>query len=171
LKSSTKAASGKVKSVVALRILVANGVNLDLLGRREPEIYGSETLTDINEAISWCAPEFARMLAISGVELEFFQSNDEGSFLNKLDGSWDGILINPGAWSHTSLALGDRLAGLEIPYVEVHLSNLAKRESFRQHSYAAPHAKGVVFGFGLDSYRAGLWGLLAYLSKYNKALR
>lgn len=149
----------------SVRILVANGVNLDLLGRREPGIYGSSSLADVLEKLEKSAQEFATLLGFKELDLVCFQSNDEGEFLNKLDGNWDGILINPGAWGHTSLALGDRLVGLGIPYVEVHLSNVAAREKFRHHSYTAPNACGVVSGLGVESYSAGMWGLLAHLRK------
>lgn len=148
-----------------LRILVAHGVNLDLLGKREPHIYGCEGLADIETLLRKVSPVLAQSMGLQPPELFFFQTNHEGLFLDKLSESWDGALINAGAWTHTSLALADRLVGLGLPFAEVHLSNLAKREPFRQHSYAAPHAQGVSFGFGLGSYVSGLSGLYYRLSR------
>lgn len=149
-----------------LRILVANGVNLDLLGQREPAIYGYETVQDIESMLRRDASALAQVAGISSIELTFFQSNNEGDFLNRLTSEYDGILLNPGAWTHTSLALADRLKGLAIPYVEVHLSNVFAREPFRHHSHTAPGASGGVFGFGSSSYQVGLLGLLLTISKH-----
>ncbi len=146
-----------------MRILVANGVNMDLLGTREPGIYGTRTLEDINHEIesSW------RRLAASGdfpdIDLHFFQSNHEGIFLEALDAEWDGILINPGAWTHTSLALADRIRALDVPCVEVHLSNIFAREPERHVSMCAPAVTGVIAGFGPAGYVAGLLALLSAL--------
>ena len=148
-----------------VRILVANGVNLDLLGLREPTVYGSETLRDIETMIRRDAVSWAALVGLPEIELSFFQSNNEGDFLDHLTREFDGILINPGAWTHTSLALADRLKGLSIPYVEVHLSNVFAREPSRHHSYTAPGASGGVFGFGGASYRVGFLGLLLNLAK------
>ena len=148
-----------------LKILVAHGVNLDLLGLREPQIYGKHTLADIESRLRTVSPEFAKAFQLPSVQLHFFQSNHEGLFLDELSKKWDGALINAGAWTHTSLALADRLVALALPFVEVHISNLSKREDFRQHSYAAPHAIGVCYGFGMDSYTAALSGLYAFLQK------
>src|SRR5436190_1810248 len=106
------------------KILVANGVNMDLLGIRQPEIYGRQSLADIESILREQVRALATLARLETVELEFFQSNHEGVFLDKLTLGWDGILINPGAWTHSSLALADRLLGLNIPYVEVHLSQL-----------------------------------------------
>ena len=145
---------------MAPRVLVANGVNLDLLGRREPHIYGQKGLDGLEAAVRSSAPTLAKAAGLAGCNLTFFQSNDEAAFLSQLDQNWDGILINPGAWTHTSLALADRLRALETPFVEVHLSNVAAREPFRHRSYSAPYARGVVHGLGLNSYLAGLFGLL-----------
>jgi 3-dehydroquinate dehydratase-2 len=147
------------------RILVASGVNLDLLGRREPGIYGKETLDEIEAMLRDAAPGLAELAGVPTPELEFYQTNDEEAYLKKLDEGFAGAVLNPGAWTHTSLALADRLKALALPYVEVHLSNLAGREDFRKHSYAAPGAAGVVHGFGGDSYRLGLLGLLIRLAK------
>ena len=148
-------AKPRARTPLPLRILVASGVNLDLLGRREPEIYGRATLADVEALLRADAPE--------GTDLTFFQTNDEAQYLARLGDGWDGAVLNPGAWTHTSLALADRLAGLGLPFVEAHLSNLHKREAFRQHSYAAAHAVGIVQGFGIDSYRLALLGLVRYL--------
>ncbi len=147
------------------RVLIAHGVNLDLLGQREPEIYGSTTLKNIEDELRRVNPNLGQVFGLEPFELSFFQSNHEGLFLDKLSENWSGAVINPGAWTHTSLALADRLAGLKLAFAEVHLSNLAKREAFRQHSYSAPYAVGVCFGFGAASYICGLSGLYAYFSK------
>lgn len=138
-----------------MRIAVVHGPNLRLLGRREPDVYGPDTLADVNAAIE----EEARAL---GAEVEFFQSNHEGALLDFLDEASarvDGFLVNPGALTHTSVALRDALLGVSRPFVEVHLSNTAGREPFRRHSYLSDVAAGVVFGFGVQSYLLGLRGL------------
>jgi len=132
-----------------------------MLGRREPEVYGSDTLEDINRRLRALAEEL-------GVEIEVFQSNSEGAILDYLEEAApriDGLLINPGAFTHTSVALRDALAGIARPFVEVHLSNPAARESFRRRSYLAPVAAGVVAGFRAESYLLALRGLLAHLSR------
>ncbi len=139
------------------KILVASGVNLDLLGRREPDIYGHATLADMETLVQ---TKFA-----SRAQIHFVQTNVESEYLSLLDGGWAGAVLNPGAWTHTSLALADRLTGLQLPFVEVHLSNTAAREAFRHHSYTARLAVGVVQGFGIDSYLLGVDGLLTYLAK------
>jgi 3-dehydroquinate dehydratase-2 len=158
---------GKTKSPKQMgpRILVAQGVNLDLLGKREPEIYGAATLSDIEAQLRADAPSLSLLAGVPVCELSFFQSNSEGEFLAHLSQGFDGILINPGAWTHTSLALADRLKGLAVPYVEVHLSNIASRESIRHVSLTAPAAEGCVSGLGIGSYRVGLLGLLLALKK------
>lgn len=140
-----------------LRILIASGVNMDLLGQREPEVYGHSTLADVHDM---CQATVRLNGFAEHVELSFFQSNHEGLFLDKLSEGWDGLLVNPGAWTHTSLALADRLAGLQLPFVEVHMSNVSARESIRHKSLTAPHAKGVVYGFGVKSYSIGLRALI-----------
>ena len=140
-----------------MRIGVIHGPNLRLLGRREPEVYGTETLADVDRMLSELGSEL-------GAEIETFQSNHEGELLDFIDeasGRVDGFLINPGAYTHTSVALRDGLVGVDRPFVEVHLSNTAGRERFRRHSYLAPVASGVVYGFGVDSYLLGLRGLVA----------
>lgn len=147
------------------RILIANGVNLDLLGVREPEVYGHSNLAKIEQDLRVASPTLSLMAGILEPELVFFQSNNEALFLEELSRGWDGAVINPGAWTHTSLALADRLLGLKLPFVEVHLSNLAKREAFRQHSYCSAYAIGVCSGFGPVSYLTGLLGLYAHLAK------
>jgi len=143
-----------------------NGVNLDLLGQRQPEVYGSFSLVDLENLISSEAPELAKISGFKNLKLSFYQSNTEAAFLEQLtDDKFDGLLINPAAWTHTSLALADRLTALKTPFVEVHISNLASREEYRQKSFSAPHAVGVVYGFGLDSYLVGMTGLLRHLGK------
>ncbi len=142
-----------------MKIAVVHGPNLRLLGRREPEVYGTDTLADVDARLDALAGEL-------GVELERFQSNHEGELLDFIEDASarvDGFLINPGAYTHTSIALRDALAGVELPFVEVHLSNTAARERFRRHSYLAPVAAGVVYGFGVQSYLLGLRGLVERL--------
>lgn len=142
-----------------MRIAALHGPNLNLLGRREPEIYGHATLDDVNAALA----ETAREL---GVEVEAFQSNHEGElvdFVQRAAERVDGFVVNAGAYTHTSIALGDALAGVARPFVEVHISNVFARERFRHRSYLAGRAVGVVSGFGLDSYRMGLRGLVGFL--------
>jgi 3-dehydroquinate dehydratase II len=144
-----------------LSILVLNGPNLNMLGKREPTIYGSQTLQSINDALL----ESASGLKAS---LTFFQSNHEGALVDSIQQALDihqGILINPGAYTHTSVAIRDALAAVAIPTVEVHLSNIYQREAFRQHSYIAPVAVGQISGFGAESYRLGLEGLVQYLRR------
>ena len=141
------------------RILVIHGPNLNLLGSREPDIYGTTTLEQINGDLSSAAKEW-------GVELEFFQSNYEGALVDRIQEaqSWaDGILINPGGLTHTSVTLRDALVATELPIVEVHLSNIFAREEFRQNSFVAPIALGVVSGFGPMGYGLGLNALLEHL--------
>ena len=142
-----------------MRISVIHGPNLRLLGRREPQVYGHSTLADIDGRLNAAATDL-------GVEIESFQSNSEGEILDRLeavaDGA-DGILINPGGLTHTSVSLRDGLAATGLPFVEVHLSNVHARERFRRHSYISPVALGVVAGFGLESYLLGLQGLVARL--------
>ena len=142
-----------------MKIAVIHGPNLRLLGRRDPEVYGTETLDDVNGMLAEAADEL-------DVELETFQSNHEGELLDFIEDAAprvDGFLINPGAYTHTSIALRDALTGVERPFVECHLSNTAGRERFRRHSYLAPVAAGVVLGFGVQSYLLGLRGLVTRL--------
>lgn len=147
------------------KILVLNGVNLDLLGTREPEIYGTASLQDLETLIRNNAPAIAAVKGLSGCHLEFIQTNSEQEFLQALDRKADGLIVNPAAWTHTSVAIGDRLAALPVPFVEVHLSNIKAREPMREVSYGAKHASGVVFGFGFDSYLAALLGLLGRIAQ------
>lgn len=142
-----------------MKILVIHGPNLNLLGDREPEKYGTSTMEDINAAIGRSAKELA-------VEVEFFQSNCEGSLVSKIQEAkknFDGILINPAAYTHTSIALRDAVMAVTKPCVEVHLSNIYSRESFRHHSFIAPVCVGQISGFGLDSYILGLKALVNHI--------
>jgi len=149
-------------STSATRILVLHGPNLNLLGTREPEVYGHETLLDVDNDLQIMAQEL-------GVELTATQSNHEGQLIDRIHAAREegiaGILINPGGLTHTSVALRDALAAVAIPTVEVHLSNVHARESFRHHSFISPIAVGVVFGFGAASYQIALRGLLAHLAR------
>jgi 3-dehydroquinate dehydratase-2 len=142
-----------------MRVLLLNGPNLNLLGLREPGLYGADTLESIEA-------ELARQAIGLGVELDCFQSNHEGALVERIHGargSVDGILINAGAFTHTSIALRDALLGVALPYVELHLSNVHARESFRHHSYLADKALGVICGFGPASYGLALQGLVMRL--------
>ena len=142
-----------------MKVAIIHGPNLRLLGKREPEVYGTDTLDDVNRKLS-------ELAASLGVELETFQSNHEGEildFIEKAAPRVQGFLINPGAFTHTSIALLDAFLGVSRPFVEVHLSNLARREAFRHHSYLSGAAAGVVYGFGVHSYLLGLRGLVARL--------
>jgi 3-dehydroquinate dehydratase-2 len=141
------------------RILVLNGPNLNLLGSREPELYGTTTLAEIEARLSSVAREL-------DVELEFAQSNHEGALLDALHaarGRFQGVLINPGALAHTSLALGDGLVAAGLPAVEVHLTNPAARERIRHQALTARGATGYLAGFGARSYEWGLRALVAHL--------
>jgi 3-dehydroquinate dehydratase-2 len=134
-------------------VYVLNGPNLNLLGTREPAVYGSTTLDQINA-------ELAKIAADAGSALESFQSNHEGALIDRvhaarLDGT-DFVIINPGAFTHTSVALRDAFAGVAIPFIEVHLSNVHRREPFRHHSYFSDLAEGVIVGLGADGYRLAL---------------
>lgn len=142
------------------RILVLHGPNLNLLGRREPTVYGTATLDEINARLAALAAEHQ-------VELEIMQSNHEGALVDAIQramGRIDAILINPGAYTHTSVALRDAIAAVNIPTIEVHLSNLARREPFRQHSYITEVAVGQISGFGSDSYVLGLQAAILHLA-------
>ena len=133
-------------------ILVVHGPNLNLLGTREPEIYGAQTLADINAHLQAIASEL-------GVKLTAFQSNHEGEIVEAIHQArtqYDAIIINPAAFTHTSVAIRDAVAGVNIPFVEVHLSNVHQREAFRHHSYFSDLAVGVICGLGAYGYEAAL---------------
>jgi 3-dehydroquinate dehydratase-2 len=134
-----------------------HGPNLNLLGTREKDVYGTVTLAEIDQALQALAAEL-------GVQVELMQSNHEGEIVSAIHGAMgrcDGLLINPGAYTHTSVAIRDAVAGAGLPCVEVHLSNIHAREEFRQHSFIAPVAKGQITGFGKQSYLLGLRALHA----------
>jgi 3-dehydroquinate dehydratase-2 len=140
-------------------VLVIHGPNLNLLGTREPAVYGSTTLAQVDDGLRSLAAEL-------GVALEALQSNAEGEIVSAIQAAaakGQGLLINPGAYTHTSVAIRDAIAGTGIPTVEVHLSNIYAREEFRHHSFIAPVARGQVAGFGPDSYRLGLRALAGLL--------
>jgi len=135
------------------RIVILNGPNLDRLGIREPEIYGDETLTDLENLLTSEAETL-------GVEVKFYQSNHEGFLIDEISNYADsevyGLIINPGALTHTSLALRDAIAGSDLPVIEVHISNIYKREEIRQHSMTANACIGVISGLGFEGYVAAL---------------
>ena len=142
-------------------LLLINGPNLNLIGKREPSIYGLKTLEDIQEDLLNLASEL-------DAKLKFFQSNSEGEMIDCIQnsvGSIDGILINAGAYTHTSIALRDALLGVSIPFVEIHLSNIYSREEFRHKSFLSDKALGLVCGFGANSYQLALQGIVSYLKK------
>jgi 3-dehydroquinate dehydratase II len=144
-----------------LSILVLHGPNLNLLGLREPGIYGSVTLEEINQIL---VSEGDKLR----VKVTCFQSNHEGALVEAIHQAYNlhqGILINAGAYTHTSVAIRDAIAGVRIPTVEVHLSNIYQRESFRHHSYISPVAIGQICGFGADSYFLALQAIIKYLEK------
>lgn len=144
-----------------LSVLVLHGPNLNLLGRREPGIYGSMALDEINHLLE---QEGQKLLC----QVFALQSNHEGALVDAIHdalGQHQGILINAGAYTHTSVALRDALSAVAIPTVEVHLSNIYRRETFRHHSYIAPVAIGQISGFGAESYRLGLQALVHHLRK------
>ncbi|MFH1305712.1 MAG: type II 3-dehydroquinate dehydratase [Candidatus Omnitrophota bacterium] len=139
-------------------ILVIHGPNLDLLGKRETDIYGKETIKSINEAIKKSAPR-------GKVKLEFYQSNHEGDIVDKINKTKaSGILINPAAYTHTSVAIHDALKAKKVPVVEVHLSNIYAREEFRHKSLIAPVVNGQVSGFGKNSYILGFKALMGIIN-------
>jgi 3-dehydroquinate dehydratase-2 len=141
------------------RILVIHGPNLNLLGTREPEVYGTRTHDDINASL-------VAQGAVAGAEIEAVQSNCEGEIVTHIQrarGAFDAILINPGGYSHTSIAIRDALAGTGVPAVEVHLTNLHRRERFRRRSMTAGACVGAVMGFGAQSYAVALAAILGHL--------
>ena len=144
-----------------MRLLLLNGPNINLLGQREPGLYGHQTLPDIDNRPRDRATK-------ADLQLDTFQSNFEGALVERIHqamGSVDGILINAGAYTHTSIAIRDALAGVAIPYVELHLSNTHARDNFRHHSFLAERAVGVICGFGPASYSLALNGLLSHLRR------
>ena len=143
-----------------MNILLINGPNLNLLGTREPEIYGDKTLSDIEQDLKKTA-ESKKIL------LECFQSNHEGEIVDKIHDSVNtiqGILINAGAFTHTSISIRDALIGSKIPFVELHISNIFAREEFRKESFLTDKAIGIISGFGISSYSLALEGIIGYLS-------
>lgn len=144
-----------------MRILVINGANLNMLGTREPHVYGFTTLADIEA-------EVRKAAAAVGAEIEFFQSNHEGAIIDYLQreaGTADGIVINPGAFTHYSYAIRDALTGSGLPAVEVHISNIHAREEFRHHSVLAGAIRGQISGLGWRSYTAGLTALVEIIKE------
>ena len=137
-----------------MKIIIINGPNLNLLGKREPEVYGNQTFEDYFESLKSKFPQ---------VELHYFQSNIEGHLITKIQEvgfSYDGIVLNAGAYTHTSIGIGDAIKAITTPVVEVHISNTFSRESFRHQSYISPNSKGIIIGFGLKSYDLGLQSFL-----------
>lgn len=137
-----------------MKVIIVNGPNLNLLGKREPEVYGSQTFEDYFELLKNKFPQ---------IELHYFQSNIEGELISKIQEvgfSFDGIVLNAGAYTHTSIGIGDAIKAVTTPVVEVHISNTFSRESFRHQSFISPNAKGIIIGFGLKSYDLGLHSLL-----------
>lgn len=145
-----------------MKILVVNGPNLNLLGSREPEIYGAQTLPQIMQSL-------VDQAASVGADLEHYQSNHEGDLVDQIQragrDAFDAIIINPAAYTHTSVAIADAILAVGLPVVEVHLSNIHKRESFRHHSYVAPVALGQIIGFGAAGYGIALGALFNHFKK------
>ena len=143
-----------------MNILLINGPNLNLLGTREPDIYGNKTLNDIENDLTKVAKE-------KSINLECFQSNHEGEIVDKIHYSVkniQGILINAGAFTHTSISIRDALIGSQIPFVELHISNIFSREEFRRESFLTDKAIGIISGFGITSYSLALQGIFEFLS-------
>lgn len=141
---------GKRSRTMAKNLLLLNGPNLNLLGTREPEVYGASTLADVEQAAQAQAQA-------AGATLSCFQSNHEGALIDRIHAARtegvDAIIINPGGLTHTSVALRDALAGVSIPFIEVHISNIYQRESFRHHSFLSAIAAGTICGLGIEGYR------------------
>lgn len=143
-----------------MKILIINGVNMNMLGLRETEKYGTMTLKDLEKEL------YAFSFEI-GIDIETFQSNFEGEIVEKIHqtkNNFDGIVINAGAYTHTSVAIRDAISAVNIPTVEVHMTNIYKREEFRHHSYIAPVCIGQISGFGINSYKLGLKAVVDYLN-------
>lgn len=143
-----------------MKILIINGVNMNMLGLREVEKYGSMTLKDLEKELYAFSFEL-------GIDIETFQSNFEGEIVEKIHSSrnnFDGIVINAGAYTHTSIAIRDAISSVNIPVVEVHMTNIYKREEFRHHSYIAPVCIGQISGFGINSYKLGVKAITEYLT-------
>lgn len=143
-----------------MKILIINGVNMNMLGLRETEKYGTMTLKDLEKDL------YAFSFEI-GIDIETFQSNFEGEIVEKIHSAkdnFDGIVINAGAYTHTSIAIRDAISAVNIPTVEVHMTNIYKREEFRHHSYIAPVCTGQISGFGINSYKLWLEAVVDYLS-------
>ncbi|HUE95429.1 MAG TPA: type II 3-dehydroquinate dehydratase [Longimicrobiaceae bacterium] len=146
-----------------MKIAVVHGPNLNLLGTREPEVYGRATLADLDRQLAELGTEL-------GVSVSSFQANGEGSLVDHVQRTApevDAFMINAGAYTHTSIALRDALLSVSKPFIEVHLSNVFARESYRHHSFLSDRAVGVVVGFGVDSYLLGLRGLVSFLQRTN----
>lgn len=136
------------------RIQIINGPNLNLLGKREPTVYGNQTFDDYLLDLKKQFPE---------IQIDYFQSNIEGELINKLHEvgfTYDGIILNAGAYTHTSIAIADAIKGITVPVIEVHISNVFKRETYRHHSYLSEACKGCIVGFGMNSYRLGIEAIL-----------
>jgi 3-dehydroquinate dehydratase-2 len=137
-----------------MKIIIINGPNLNLLGKREPEIYGSQTFEDYFNTLKTRYPM---------VSLDYFQSNIEGELIDKIQAvgfSYDGIILNAAAYTHTSIGIGDAVKAISTPVIEVHISNTFARESFRHQSFISPNAKGIIIGFGMKSYELALQSFL-----------
>ncbi len=136
------------------KLIIINGPNLNLLGKREPNIYGSLTFTEFYDEV---------VAKYDTVSIEYFQSNKEGELIDKLHEvgfDYDGVILNAAAYTHTSVGIGDAVKAIETPVVEVHISNTFNREEFRHHSFISPNAKGVILGFGLQSYELAIQNFL-----------
>lgn len=139
-----------------MKLLIINGPNLNLLGSREPDTYGNQTFTDYFQSLKQ---------KFQNVEFEYFQSNIEGEIIDKLqaaDKNFDGIILNAAAYTHTSIGIGDAVKAISTPVVEVHISNTSAREEFRHRSFIAPNAKGVILGFGLQSYELAVLSFIQF---------
>lgn len=147
-----------------MKILIINGVNMNMLGFREPEKYGSMTLKDLEKDL------YAYSFKL-GVDIETFQSNFEGEIVEKIQSAkdnFDGIVINAGAYTHTSVAIRDAISAVNLPTVEAHMTNIYKREEFRHHSYLAPVCIGQISGFGVNSYKLGLNAIVNFIKSTTK---